>query len=40
VVLIFSAIAKLSLEADIAQEEARLHTIENDELSSDFASSS
>ncbi|OEL33564.1 Cysteine proteinase inhibitor 3 [Dichanthelium oligosanthes] len=34
------AIAKLSLEADIVQEEARLHTIENDVLSSGFASSS
>ncbi|WVZ98516.1 hypothetical protein U9M48_043946 [Paspalum notatum var. saurae] len=34
------AISKLSLEADIAQEEARLHTVENDGLSSDFASSS
>jgi hypothetical protein len=40
VVLNFSAIAKLSLEADIAQEEVRLHTIENDGLSGDFASSS
>jgi hypothetical protein len=38
--LLFSAIAKLSLEADIAQEEAHLHTIENDGLSGDFASSS
>jgi len=40
VVLNFSAIAKLSLEADIVQEEARLHTIENDGLSGDFTSSS
>ncbi|XP_066362333.1 cysteine proteinase inhibitor 3-like [Miscanthus floridulus] len=34
------AIGKLSLEADIIQEEARLHTIENDGLSGDFTSSS
>ncbi|KAF8765648.1 hypothetical protein HU200_008141 [Digitaria exilis] len=34
------AIAKLSLEADIVQQEARLHTVENDGLSSDFTSSS
>ncbi|CAL5094920.1 unnamed protein product [Urochloa decumbens] len=34
------AIAKVSLEADIVQEEARLHTIENEGLSMDFASSS
>ncbi|AQK93786.1 Cysteine proteinase inhibitor 3 [Zea mays] len=32
-------VAKLSLEADIIHEEAHLHTIENDGLSSDFASS-
>ncbi|CAN6328267.1 unnamed protein product [Urochloa humidicola] len=34
------AIAKVSLETDIVQEEARLHTIENEGLSSGFASSS
>ncbi|KAK8457807.1 hypothetical protein SEVIR_3G250700v4 [Setaria viridis] len=34
------AIAKVSLEADIVQEEARLHTIENEGLSRDFTSSS
>ncbi|PUZ66015.1 hypothetical protein GQ55_3G272400 [Panicum hallii var. hallii] len=34
------AIAKVSLEADIVQEEARLHTVENEGLSSDFALSS
>jgi hypothetical protein len=39
-VLHFSAIAKVSLEADIVQEEARLHTVENEGLSSDFALSS
>lgn len=39
-VLVFAVIAKLSLEADIAQEEARLHTIENDVLSGGFTSSS
>jgi len=34
------AIAKVSLEADIVQEEARLHTVENEGLSNGFASSS
>jgi hypothetical protein len=39
VFLYFAGVAKLSLEADIIHEEAHLHTIENDGLSSDFASS-